>query len=254
MIKDLRQSKIIKYLDLNQKAKVEELSKLVKVSEETIRKDLIELENKDLIKRTRGGAFIKDNSFIGISNLEKKNLCKEEKIYMSKLALKFIQTKMTIFLDNSTTCIELARLILKKQLYVNIVSYSLEISNICACSDNINLYMLAGKYNKHTNSFVGAMTLDNIDKFMADIGFVSFATIDETMGFGDNNFDNLYLRKKIIRNSKKSFALMDHTKFFDKSAKVFEKINKVDGIITDYKTSDEKIKFLEKANKKIIRS
>lgn len=245
MIKDLRHSKIMKHLDLHHKAKIGELAKLLDVSEETIRKDLIELEKRDLIERTRGGAVVKDYRFMGISNSQKKNMLKDEKSFMAKIGSRLVSSKMRVFLDNSTSCVELARELLRKRKYISIITNSLEIANLVALSNNIELFLLAGKYTRHSNSFLGPMTLENINSFKADISFVSFATISPSMGFGDNNFDNLYLRKHMIKSSKKAFAIMDHTKFCDDSAKVFTKIQGIDGLITDKDTSDEKLKFLK---------
>lgn len=253
MLKDERQSKIMKYLDLNQVIKIKDISKKLGVSEETIRKDLIKLENLKLLDRTRGGAVVKDKENVGISNLAKNNLCKREKKYIANLAISYINTKNTIFLDNSTTCQELARLIYDRELYVNIVTNSLGVSNIVGLSDNINLYILAGKYNKHSNSFMGSMTIDNVDNFKADLAFVSFATVSYEWGFGDNNFENLVLRKKMLENAKKSFVLMDYTKFSDDSAKVFEKIKEIDAIITDNKTSCDKINLIENSGVRVVR-
>lgn len=253
MFKEERHNKIIKELDRNQLINLKDIAKKINVSEETIRKDFIELENLNLLKRTRGGAVSTDENYLGVSNLVKKNLCKYEKQYIADLAVKYIHAKDTIFIDNSTTCIELAKTIVKNKLYVKIITNSLEIANIVGQSNNIDLFILAGKYNKHSNSFMGSLTIENIDNYKADVAFISFATINYDWGFGDNNFDNLILRKKIISRSNKSFALMDYTKFSDDTAKVFVDKEIVDLIITDKNINHETIDSFNKLGVNIIK-
>ncbi|MSS77873.1 DeoR/GlpR transcriptional regulator [Anaerococcus sp. WCA-380-WT-2B] len=253
MLKEERHNKIIKELDRNHLLNLKEFAKKINVSEETIRKDFIALENLNVLKRTRGGAVSTDEKYFGISNLVKKNLCKKEKQYIGKLAIKYIHTKDTIFVDNSTTCIELAKLIVEKKLCVRIITNSMEIANIVCQSNNIELFILAGKYSKHSNSFMGALTMNNIENYKSDIAFVSFATINHDLGFGDNNFDNLLLRSKMISRSDRSIALMDYTKFSDDTAKFFCETKLVDMIITDQNISDDIFRKFKKSGIRIIK-
>lgn len=57
MFNEQRQEEILKVLEEQGRVSVEELSKSLKVSPSTIRRDLEELEGKGLLKRTHGGAI-----------------------------------------------------------------------------------------------------------------------------------------------------------------------------------------------------
>ena len=58
MIKVVRQNKILEYLDINGSLSISTIAKELDCSEETIRKDLIELEKDSKLVRTHGGAYI----------------------------------------------------------------------------------------------------------------------------------------------------------------------------------------------------
>lgn len=251
MLKIERQSNIIKYLETNQILSVQKIAEKLKCSEETIRKDLIELECQDKLTRTRGGAFLKTNYEHGFSNSIKQELLKKEKNYIANLALKHIKTKDLIMLDSSTTCIELARVISNKEVYVKIMTNSLDVANICSNSKNIDLILIGGEFHRNTNSFVGYHTTELLDMYTSDVSFVSFPTIDLGRGLGDNNLQNLMIRKTMLKNCKKSILLMDHTKFCDESAIIFSDIDNYNYIITDKIITDDWEKYMKAKNIKV---
>lgn len=56
MFVEQRLAKIQEVLAVEQSASIERLSKLLSVSKDTIRRDLIQLEKRQVLKRTHGGA------------------------------------------------------------------------------------------------------------------------------------------------------------------------------------------------------
>jgi DeoR family transcriptional regulator, fructose operon transcriptional repressor len=64
MFEEERLHKIAMYVQNKSRASVQELCALVQVSKSTIRRDLTELENRNLLKRTHGGAvYLKSVGF-----------------------------------------------------------------------------------------------------------------------------------------------------------------------------------------------
>ena len=57
MFVEQRLAKIQEVLAVEQSASIERLSKLLSVSKDTIRRDLIQLEKRQVLKRTHGGRF-----------------------------------------------------------------------------------------------------------------------------------------------------------------------------------------------------
>ena len=100
-----RQQHILNLLRENGKINVSSLSKELHYSEMTIRRDLTKMEKAGLLKRSHGMALENDINSQPITtrsyaqDSEKRKLCKE--------ASKYLQDKMTIFLDSSSTCMYL---------------------------------------------------------------------------------------------------------------------------------------------------
>ena len=55
MLIEERLNKIVEIIRINDSARIEELAETLEVSRDTVRRDLIRLENEGVIKRTHGG-------------------------------------------------------------------------------------------------------------------------------------------------------------------------------------------------------
>ena len=107
-----RNEQILAILRENKACTVYELSQKLFVSESTIRRDLSRMEQKGLVTRTFGGAILKSNPIMEDTSFflrEKENL--QDKRALVKEALPFIQNNMAIFVDSSTTCLQMATML-----------------------------------------------------------------------------------------------------------------------------------------------
>ncbi|MEE9118287.1 MAG: DeoR/GlpR family DNA-binding transcription regulator, partial [Calditrichia bacterium] len=104
-----RRAKIIEELQLNGKVDVSVLSRMSDVSEVTIRNDLIQLEQKGLLIRTRGGALRQESVSTDFALSEKRRRHFREKQLIGKKAAELIKDGETIIFDSGTTTMEVAR-------------------------------------------------------------------------------------------------------------------------------------------------
>lgn len=110
-----RQQIIINHLKIVQFSRIQNLIELVKYSEATVKRDLIELEKKGLVRRTRGGAMIIDNQKIDLPYLMKIINFNEQdnKHKLAEKAKDLINDDMVIFIDSSTTTLHLIKMLAK---------------------------------------------------------------------------------------------------------------------------------------------
>ena len=115
MLKDERYGEILKILDNEKYISSQELSRRLFVSMPTIRRDLAYLEKTKQIVRSHGGARKTSGEFWvmpmslreNVNHMEKKQLCKEAAI--------LIKDDSIVFLDGSTTVMQIAEFISEKQ-------------------------------------------------------------------------------------------------------------------------------------------
>ena len=101
--KDERQFKIRQLLQEHPKIKISDLSDYFQTSSETIRKDIIELEDSKIIKKEHGYVLLleePDEMPISLRNQEYI----EEKKQIMKQTCTFIKEGMVVYLDAGSTC------------------------------------------------------------------------------------------------------------------------------------------------------
>lgn len=252
MLKVDRQEIIEKELHQKRSVLISDLSKLLKCSEETIRRDLREMERAHKLERIHGGAYLPDKYDKGVPIQLRETFYVEEKEQMAHMAINFIKDNDIIMLDSSTTCLKLAEALVSSQLNVTIITNSLRICNLCErYQSNINLICLGGDFHPSTSSFVGYYAVDMLRTYYADKCFISCPSIDLEYGLSDNNSNSAKIRNSMIHNSKEHFLLMDHTKFHKISNILFANLKNIDVLITDHMLTNEWISTCENLNCKI---
>lgn len=91
-----------------------------------------------------------------VSTRKDKNI--KEKQQIAKKAVELIRNGDMIFLDTSTTNIELAKEIIKRELQITVVSCMLDIAELFTTTKNVNFILLGGQFNRSQNGFLGELT------------------------------------------------------------------------------------------------
>ena len=169
MLKIERFARIEEELKKKGSLEIPSLSQMLGCSEETVRRDLRELESVGKLNRIRGGAYLSDKYDKTYASPLRKTLYQQEKSQMSQKAMEFIHDRDVLFLDSSTTCLTLAGLLLNSKLSLTIVTNSMMICSLCTePNSHINLICLGGSLRARTLSFVGYHTTDILSTYYAD--------------------------------------------------------------------------------------
>mgnify|MGYP002512329682 FL=1 len=211
------------------------MSQKLDCSEETIRRDLKELEAQNKLKRIHGGAFLPEADDKGAPVQLRETFFSEEKKRLAAYTIdNFIQNNDTIFLDCSTTCLALAKEIVQRNLSVTMITNSLRIFDLFSNQfSKVKLIALGGTFRQRSNSFSGYQTTDAISYYLADKCFISNPVVDLDHGLLDNNMNESQVRKAYISQSREHFLIADHTKFSDSADYIITGLSSINMIITD---------------------
>lgn len=255
MFVEERHQEILRLLEENEKVKVKDLSKRFEVTEDCIRKDLASMEVKNLLKRTYGGAVRPDTLHPGHNNIvstrKDKNI--KEKQQIAKKAVELIRNGDMIFLDTSTTNIELAKEIIKRELQITVVSCMLDIAELFTTTKNVNFILFGGQFNRSQNGFLGELTRQMMENFRFDICFMGVVGADLF-----NNVITTYvpedgiMKRDAVQKSSQCYLVMESNKFDFKANYVYATFNDIEGVICERKLSEEIKKKLEEYQTKII--
>ena len=167
MFTEERHEHILNLLKNNGKVLVKDLSKEFNVSESMIRKDLQFLEKKNLLQRTYGGAINIKQSYSNVESFNKrvsKNTDLKEKLAIK--AYNEINDKDTIFLDASTASYMIAKLIVKNNKDVILITNMLEISSLIPENSKTKFIFIGGDYNPFVGGSIGSHSIAQINQLL----------------------------------------------------------------------------------------
>ena len=247
MLKVERQKKILELLERTDSVLVTDLSQIFKCSDETIRRDLKEMEKSKLLTRTHGGAFKSTRNDKTYPSKIRNVLLLNEKIKISKKAMDLIQENDFIFLDSSTTCFQLAKFIIKAKINLTIATNSILITNLCTQEkNNIDLIMIGGYLRNNNMSTIGVEGINQISNYFADKCILSPPKVSLDKGLFGNNILEANIRKSMIAHASSTIVLADHTKFKSITNYKISTMDKIDKLISDKNFSEEEIDLIKK--------
>ncbi len=246
MLKEERHKIIMKEINLHNKVLSVDLSVLLKVSEDTIRRDLKELADEDRIIKVHGGAISKSlvRPFITDNNI----YAHEEKKIIASKALSLIQNNMVLLFEGGTTILELAGR-LPNNMNLTIFTVSPQVAITLSDYQNIDVYSIGGKLNKNANIHTGASVINDISGIRCDICFMGVNAISIENGFTDIDWETVQVNKAMIKAAKKTALLTISEKLNLSTRYKVADLSEIDYLITELNPENE---ILAPYKKKLI--
>ncbi len=242
MLKDERYDEILKILDESKYISASELSKRLYVSLPTIRRDLAELHKRGQVIRSHGGAKkVQAESIVAPLNF-RKTVNSIKKRQLCKAAADMINDNDIIFIDSSTTTLQMAECIDDKS-HVTVITNGITLATMLA-KKGVKTYCTGGEIFENSLAHYGSFAEEFILKFNIDKMFFSCYGINENGMLTDPSLPETQIRKIAINQSKKTVFMCDESKFALSAPYNLMPIQKLDHIITNtgevYKYFDEK--------------
>jgi DeoR/GlpR family transcriptional regulator of sugar metabolism len=238
MLAEKRRLKILDLLREEGSARVRDLSKMFSVSEPTIRQDLDKLEAGGAIIRRHGGAFLKSvpqqvqsMSLEHLENLDKKRA-------IGHKAAEFVEHGETIILDAGSTTTEMVDCLLEKQ-NLKVMTNALNIVLRMGAVPGFTVFSAGGQFKPPTLSLTGEKAAEFFSSVHASKLFLATAGISFEAGLTYPGFNDLYVKKAMIKAAKEIFLVADSTKIGKVSLASLGGLNLIHTFITDSSVTDE---------------
>ena len=231
MLKDERYDEILKILDNEKYISSQELARRLFVSMPTIRRDLAHLEKTKQIVRNYGGARKISDEYLVMpmrlrekgNQIEKKQLCED--------AAKLIKDDSIVFLDGSTTVLQIAEFISEKQ-NITVITNGIPLL-LMLIKKGIKAYSTGGELIENSMAYAGSFAEEFIRKFNIDMCFFSCHGVNKNGIIVDSSLSETQLRSAVISQSAKSVFLCDKTKFNVSASYNLMPLSDVDHIVTN---------------------
>jgi DeoR/GlpR family transcriptional regulator of sugar metabolism len=201
MLKKERQAFILHQVNLHNKVLSSLLSHEIRVSEDTIRRDLQELAEEGKLIKVHGGAL--SYSFNEVNYPLNNNVySQDQKRIIAEKAAALIQNGMFVLTSGGTTIIEMARA-LPPDLKATFVSGSIPAILEYMQHPNIEVIMIGDRVSKNSKITIGAEAIAKIKNINADLCFLGINAIDIKRGTTENDWEIAQLKKAMIEASNK---------------------------------------------------
>jgi DeoR/GlpR family transcriptional regulator of sugar metabolism len=240
MLREERLQYILQKLETEKRISSVHLSQELRISDDTIRRDLNELAEQGLIKKVHGGAMqIAPKSSVPLHYETRLQHAQEEKKTLAKKAISLFKNGQVIILDGgSTTNFQVAQQ-LPKDLQATIFTNSLPIATALTNYENIEVVMLGGKIFKKMYSTVDLKVIEALDEIRADICLLGVCSIHHEIGVTNIFREEAFIKRKMAEVAAKTVVLATADKIDTAETYLVCKYTDLQVLVTDDKVSQE---------------
>ncbi len=149
-----RIQEIENYIKNAKVASLDELLNQFGISIQTLRRDLKELENRNVIKKVYGGVvynedIVANTEVIDIKSREIENLNQKQQI--GKVAASLLEEQDVIFIDSGTTACQIIPF-MNEDMYLTVITHSALAFEMLEGKKNVKIILLGGEYREKVKS------------------------------------------------------------------------------------------------------
>ncbi len=246
-----RQKKIFELVTKHGECSVELLAKQCKISEITIRRDLLSLAEAGKIIRTHGGAAIAERITFEFNFQDRSLTNHKAKTAIADKAVSMIGDVKSLLLGAGTTTLEIAKKI-KDKKGLTVITTSLPIASELQFCENLQVLLIGGFLRHNSPDLTGALTEENLENLHAEMGFLGADAINFDGGIYDDSINLARMLSKMVSASEIIYAVADHTKLGKKALAKYSSLTAWQGLITDKDLPESALKQLQKAKINVL--
>lgn len=252
MLKQERQKMILDMIRKQQNVKSSELQEYFKVSDETIRRDLMALEKQGLLRCVHGGAVYVSpttNEYhievrIHSHQMEKEAICRE--------AARLISEGESVAIGASTTTVALGTF-LKEKNNLTVVTNSLLLANQISQNETNQVHLVGGKIWIDHQKTMGMLAVEDFCRFRVDKTLFSIAGITADGSMTDYSEEETAITRALLKIGRTNIMLGDVSKFHTIALRHIGDIDSIHHIVSDWNVPWSDLKPFEEKGIHILR-
>ena len=215
----------------------------------TVRRDLEEMIKQGRVIKTVGGVQrAHAPSYLYETALHSRlGLQRDAKRAIARKALELVEGRPTLFLDGSTTCLELARLLAQERKGLTIVTNSVLVCMELGKNGENSVAGIGGHYDADSLCFVGTQAEDWAKTLFVDLAFVSTKGFLPSKGTFESSLPNFRIKQIVARQCVELVLLVDHSKFGQRALSKVLDVDQIHTVVTDAQTRRADLAAMEKA-------
>lgn len=225
-----RQQQILDLIRERGYVSIEELATQFVVTPQTIRRDINQLADANLLRRYHGGAAY-DSSVENTAYAMRADQMRQEKQRIGEAVAAQIPDHASLFINIGTTTEAIARALLNHN-HLKIITNNLNVAAMLAAKDDFDVLLTGGNVRRD-GGLVGQASVDFINQFKVDFALVGISGIDEDASLLDFDYQEVRVSQAIIANARQVILAADSSKFGRNAMIRLGPISLIDCLVTD---------------------
>ena len=206
-----RQHLIMDYIRDHGSVQVDQLSSHLRVTPQTIRRDLNQLYDLKLLQRVHGGAVVKDN----VENMgygARKTLMAEEKYSIAGRTAELLPDNSSLFINIGTTTERVAEFLIDRKGML-VVTNNINVASMLWPAPGLEVMITGGSIRRGDGGIVGSNAEEFITNFKLDYAIIGCSSIDSDGELFDFDLREVRVTRTIIQHARSVILVIDSMKF-----------------------------------------
>lgn len=209
---------------------IEELAQQFAVTPQTIRRDINQLAEQNLLRRYHGGAAW-DSSIENTAYNTRADQMRDEKQRIADAIASHVPDNASLFINIGTTTEAIARALLGHR-NLKIITNNLHVASILSGKEDFEVLITGGTV-RSDGGVVGQAAVDFIEQFRVDFALMGISGIDDDGSLLDFDYQEVRVSRAIIDNARQVFLAADSSKFGRNAVVRLGPISLVTRVFTD---------------------
>lgn len=206
-----RQSHILEVIREQGTISVSALTTELGASSATIRRDLADLDERGLLRRTHGGAKRLTLYGVGVPFAQRSDQGAPAKARMAAEVARRLRPGESVLIDAGTSCLAVAEAIHDQHLTA--IPLSLHVANRLSQAPEIRLILPGGEVRPGEQDFVGPLTQLSLQQLNVDTAVVSGCAVSIDRGVTAHDVESAAIKATAVRSSGRAILLCDEEKW-----------------------------------------
>ena len=228
---DTRQEAIVGLVQGRGYISIEAMARRFGVSTQTIRRDIKQLCQWNLLARQHGGASLPPGQDkLAYSNRKVRHA--QEKRAIAQLVVAQIPNGASLFIDIGTTVEAVAEALLNHEK-LRVITNHLGVASILSERTDFEIILTGGRVRNRDRAVTGEATIEFLQRFKVGYAIFSVGAIDDDGELLDYDYRDVQVFNTVWANSRRRYVVADHSKFNGDAMVRLGHIADIDALFTD---------------------
>jgi DeoR/GlpR family transcriptional regulator of sugar metabolism len=236
-----RQNRILSLVKSHRSITITEIQKRLKVSRETIRRDLLALAEQRKLRKTHGGAISLETREPEMAVRQTTNV--EGKRAMGRLAASMIPDGASVILAGGTTVQSVSEELLGHRaltIFTNCIATGLKLSG----RNENRVHLIGGEIQPQNRACLGRDATHMLANYFADFAVIGAGAISPRGALMDFSREEAELHSLMLQSAQTVIVVADHQKFGRYAPVRVQSLDKANYLVTDREPEPEMAEVL----------